>query len=153
MTLLFEGPTERGELVVVGLRTGDAIGSVTLPERPFICGVMLNDPKWPVTWLEDLIRGLIDRGAVYLAFWGFRCEEAHDIADHVREPLTPLEGDDVVMTTWHRAESLIDYLWFVAFLTCPTPGYVTDENRYLILDIGQDPRHAVLSAVREVFVP
>jgi hypothetical protein len=100
---------------------------------------VLNDPNWPVTWLAALLRSLIARGAVYLVFWGERCEEAHDIADRVRDPL-PADGDDVVMTTWHTRESLIDYLWFVAFVTCPTSGYVSDENRYLILDIGRGLR-------------
>jgi hypothetical protein len=152
MALLFEGATERGELLVVGLRPGESGAKVDVPNRPFICGVMLNDPSWPVTWLAALLRSLIARGAVYLAFWGERCEEAHDIADRVREPLTPADGDDVVMTTWHTRESLMDYLWFVAVVTCPTPGHVSDENRYLILDIGADSDSGVVSVVREVFI-
>jgi hypothetical protein len=109
-------------------------------------------PEWSVTWIGAFIQSLLEGGAVYLAFWGFRCEEAHDVADRMREPFTPHEGDDVVMTTWHSAESLTDFLRFVAFLTCPTPGYVTEENRYVIVDVGQDRGPAILSAVREVFV-
>ena len=127
-----------------------------LPEGPFICGVVLNDARWSVTWLGTLIRILIERGAVYLCFWGLRCEEAHDIADREREPFTPAEGDDVVMTTWHSGESLIDYLWYFAFLTCPTPGYVTsdyltDNYRYLLVDIEESESPALLKAVREIF--
>jgi hypothetical protein len=75
---------------------------------------MLNDPSWTANAMSSLIYGLMGRGAVYLAFWGVRCEEAHDIADRVREQFTPADSDDVVITTWHSDESLVDYLWFVA---------------------------------------
>ena len=151
MTLLFDGPTERGELLIVGLKAGESIGNDTFPKRPFICGVVLNDPKWPATAMSTLIYGLMERGAVYLAFWGLRCEEAHDIADHMREPFTPTGTDDVVMTTWHTDESLVDYLWYLAFAACPTPGYYTDDRRYLILEVGRG-KPDIVSAVREVFV-
>lgn len=94
MTVFFDGPTERGRLVTIGMNTGESLESVVVPERPFVCGVILSTPRWSSAWLSDLVRRLIERGAVYFAFWGHRCEEAHDIADSVREPFTPAEGDD-----------------------------------------------------------
>lgn len=153
MALLFEGHTKHGDLVVVELKPGGADEKLTLPERPFICGVILRDPSWSVkTWLSALVRNLIEEGAVYLAFWGLRCEEAHDIADHEREPFTPAEGEDVVMTTWHESELLVDFLWYLAFLACPTPGFYTDARRYLILDIVREAEPDLVGAIREIFI-
>lgn len=59
----------------------------------------------------------------------------------------------MIMTTWHDSESLVDYLWYVAFLAWPTEGYFTQTLRHLILDIGEKVRPDLVSAVREVFVP
>jgi hypothetical protein len=70
MTLLFKGVTKRRDPILAGLRTGESIEEVTLPEQPFTCGVMLNNPRRSEPWLGALIRSLIERGAFYLAFWG-----------------------------------------------------------------------------------
>jgi hypothetical protein len=152
VTLLFDGTTERGELVIAGLKCGESIGNAAVPKKPFVCGVMLTDPSWTANAMSSLTYGLMGRGAVYLAFWGVRCEEAHDIADRVREQFTPADSDDVVITTWHSDESLVDYLWFVAFVACPTPGYCKEGMGYLMVDVGEGGKPDMVSAVREVFV-
>jgi hypothetical protein len=150
---LFRGQTGQGDLTIVHLTTGEAVSKNLLPQAPFLCGVTLSDPHWSAGWLTAVIRDLIENGAAYLAFYGPRCEEAHDIADHVRDVVSPNEGDDVVMTTWHESESLVDYLWFLAFVAFPTDGYASASSRYCVLDIGRATNPALVSAVREVFVP
>jgi len=52
ITKLFEGPTSRGHLIVGALHAGGPIKTSTLPERPFVCGIILSDPEWRDTWLE-----------------------------------------------------------------------------------------------------
>lgn len=99
MVALFNGRTHHGDLAVFYLMTGEAVSKASLPLAPFLCGVRLSDPVWSEAWLTSVIRDLIESGAVYLAFHGSRCEEAHDIADRVRDIVMPDESDDVVMTT------------------------------------------------------
>jgi len=149
---LFEGHTSQGDLAVVHLMAGEAVSNTLLPQAPFLCGVALSDPCWSVPWLTSVIRDLIENGAVYLVFFGPRCEEAHDIADRIRDIVMPDATDDVVMTTWHEGESLVDYLWFLAFTAVPTGGFSAASDRYCVLDIGQAINPGFLSAVREVFV-
>lgn len=152
MIELFRGQSRQGDLTVVHLATGGEVSKDLLPGAPFLCGVTLSDSSWTVGWLTTVIRDLVENGAAYLAFHGSRCEEAHDIADRVRDLVNPSEGGDVVMTTWHESESLVDYLWFLAFAAIPTEGYASPSPRYCVLDIGRVANRAFVSAVREVFV-
>ena len=112
----------------------------------------MSDSGWSEAWLTNVIRDLIENGAAYLAFHGSRCEVAHDIADRVRDIVMPDESDDVVMTTWHEDESLVDYLWLLAFAAFPTAGFSAASDRYFVLDICRAINPGFLSAVREVFV-
>jgi hypothetical protein len=150
---LFQGRTHRGDLTVLYLMTGEAVSKASLPLAPFLCGVRLSDPGWSEAWLTSVIRDLIEGGAVYLAFHGPRCEEAHDIADRVRDIVMPNESNDVVMTTWHEGESLVDYLWDLAYSAIPSPGFNAAADRYCVLDVGKAINPTFVSAVREVFVP
>lgn len=152
MTLLFDGPTQRGDLIVIELRTGEPIADSDLAKKPVVCGFLLKDPGWSADWLRAVIRNLIENGAGYLSFWGVRCEEAHDIADCEREPFTPAGGEDVVMTTWHDDESLIDFLWYLAFLACPTEGFYNEPLRYLVVTVVQKSEPQIMGPVSEMFV-
>ncbi len=104
--------------------------------------------------MRELLEDLIRRGVVYFAFYGPRCEEAHDLADAVRDERLISTDKKVVMTTWHDGESLVDYLWFVGFVAFPSEGYYSETApvSYLIVEIVETPTGDLLSAVREVFL-
>jgi hypothetical protein len=152
MTELFKGMGETGRVVVIHTTVGESIGLGALPRCPFVCGVLLNDSGWSRTWLEGLICDLIRGGSAYLGFWGSRCEEAHDIADVVRDRF-PVPGEgDVVMTTWHDSEPLTEFLEFLSFIASPTDGYDFELRQKCVLDIGQAPNHGVVAVIQEWFV-
>ena len=153
MVELFSGDTQRGSLTVVQLRLGDTLVGAPALRAPIVCGAVLADADWQETLFCDLIDDLIRHGVVYFAFYGPRCEEAHDLADAVRDELLISTDERVVMTTWHDRESLVDYLWFVGFAAMPSEGYSeTGPVSYLIVEIGESATGDLLSAVREVFL-
>ena len=75
--------------------------------------------------MRKLIEDLIRHGVVYFAFYGPRCEEAHDLADAVRDEWLISTDKKVVMTA---------------------------PISYLIVEIGESATGDLLSAVREVFL-
>lgn len=59
--------------------------------------------------IAALAKRLIDAGSVSFVCWGPDCERVHDIAD---ECDSYRNNDSVIMTTWHRDESLDDAIWY-----------------------------------------
>jgi hypothetical protein len=149
MNELFRRPGEE-EFVVVHLAAGESLARSIPSGSSFVCGVILDDSDWSSEWLSALVEDLIRNGAAYLAFFGAGCEEAHDIADVVREMFPVPDENDVVMTTWHASESLVDYLWFVLFTAWPSEGYGFNVRRRCILDIGREARPGLVAAVQEL---
>jgi len=85
---------------------------------------------------------LLEAGLVYLCAWGPDCEHLHDIFDEAalardidgnarREP-----SDDVVMTTWHKDESLKEALQFFVHSAFATESFATECRDWVIAAIG-----------------
>jgi len=84
MVELFSGDGQHGPLTAVKLMLGDKFVGAPSLRAPIVCGAVLADADWQETWMRKLIEDLIRHGVVYFAFYGPRCEEAHDLADAVR---------------------------------------------------------------------
>jgi hypothetical protein len=80
---------------------------------------------------------LLKRGLAYLCAWGPDCELVHDIFDE-EDVARDLGRDthDVIMTTWHKDESLEEALWFFVHSAFPADGYVRDCTDWVIAPIA-----------------
>lgn len=146
----FKGMVSLGELIVATLPADAAVDESMLPEYPFLCAIVLMR-EWDAKWLRTVLYTLLVKGAVYFVFHGVRCEEAHDLADSVRDIFYLPGGEDVVMTTWHHSQPLVDTLWYLAYSAIPTEGYCSDQKRYVVLEIADADKSSILDPVREVF--
>ena len=84
---------------------------------------------------------LIKSGLVYLCTWGKECEKIHDIFDEenfIMEINQEIEtdNDSVIMTTWHKDESLKEALYFFLMNTSPTEKYYSECKTSLVVIIG-----------------
>ena len=80
---------------------------------------------------------LLSRGLVFLSAWGPDCERVHDLFDQsafeINEKLT---GNDVIMTSWHSKESLLEALWFFVHCAHATESFAAQCSNWIIATIG-----------------
>jgi hypothetical protein len=149
----FGGDMNQVHIKITHIKSGQQFSPALIAEGPTVCGIVLNDPLWSASWMRELIKIMIQHGAVYFAFHGNRCEEAHDLADSVRDELLISSDDKIIMTTWHDNESLLDYLGFLKFNAVPSEGYFKmGPLSHLLVDVGTSPNENLVAAVREVFL-
>jgi hypothetical protein len=99
---------------------------------------------------------LAEKGLAYLCAWGPDCERVHDLFDAAVEKKNgELTGDDVVMTTWHVNETLIEAMWFFLHGAFPTQFFQANCLCWIIAPIRNSRwEQEVRSKIREVaFVP
>ena len=66
----------------------------------------------------DAITQLVDRGLIYFCAWGENCESVHDAVDHC--DINRLQKvDHIIMTTWHKDETLEEAMSFFEDCVCP----------------------------------
>ena len=82
---------------------------------------------------------------VYFCAWGPDCERLHDIFDEVivkdelgERRFSGPTANDVIFTTWHSKDSLIETLEFFATCAVPTDGFLADSGTRLVICVG-DP--------------
>jgi hypothetical protein len=78
---------------------------------------------------------LIGRGLAYACCWGEDSERWHDAIDIADIERIKAKGEDyrnIVMTTWHSKESLLDALDFFADCALPTEAYAATCLDYVI---------------------
>jgi hypothetical protein len=106
-------------------RPGDMPRVISVSTPRFVCLLAWDARAARLDEISAVARQLLDAGAVYVCVWGPGCERVHDIFDEESVgPNPPATTDSVVITTWHRDESLVDTLDFV--LTAATP-----DDRFL----------------------
>jgi len=117
--------------------------SLPFPAEPYVCMVWANRSGVALEERESLADALIATGCRYIVCGGADCEKWHDSADDAYLARDPECKNDntFVMTTWHENESQEDVVFF--FLTCTGVENAT-LNRYLIVQVGRDERHASL---------
>jgi len=100
-----------------------------------------NNEKVIINDYSHKAREIIKSGLAYLCAWGNECEKIHDIFDEEDVMLELDEANDsnddnVIMTTWHKEESLKEALWFFLMNTSPTEKYYSECKNSLVLLIG-----------------
>jgi hypothetical protein len=110
--------------------------------------------------IEGIATQLLEAGLVYMCAWGPECERLHDIFDEA-DVVRGLDGnasaepsDDVVMTTWHKDESLKEALQFFVHSAFATESYAKECRDWVIATIGnrnweEEVRTSIRSAVSE----
>ena len=119
---------------------------------PFPCLIWDHEGRATNAERSAVARALLEAGCRYAVCGGKHCEDWHDAVDaefetlHLEDP-DEVEGEALVMTTWHEGESPDEVAFFFV--------YNTDFNelafaRYLVLHIGRGPAmERVNAAVRE----
>jgi len=80
---------------------------------------------------------LVGAGLAYLCAWGPDCERVHDLFDvAARSKNDTLSGDDVIMTTWHTRDTLVEALWFFVHSAFPTQCFEMSCKDWIIAPIG-----------------
>ena len=106
--------------------------NISIPSRRFRMLVAANVDSLTSETMAEFARCALKRGMVYFCAWGKGCERFHDIVDEVMvvaESSGPEEtSEDVVMTTWHKDQSLEEALDFLATCACPTDGLMREAN-------------------------
>ena len=91
--------------------------------------------------IAEFASAALSRGMVYFCAWGRHCERFHDVIDEVaiedalgRRIVGP-KASDVVMTTWHKNETLEEALDFFTTSSIPTQGFSADSSFRLVICI------------------
>ncbi len=102
--------------------------------------------------LLDAATKLADKGLAYLCAWGPDCERVHDVFDEgVQKKNDELTGDDVIMTTSHADEPLVEALWFFLHSAFPTQSFQASCLDWIIAPIrNRDWEQEVRSKIQEV---
>jgi hypothetical protein len=80
---------------------------------------------------------LVEMGLAYLCAWGPDCERVHDLFDIAAGPKNDkLSGDDVIMTSWHARDTLVEALWFFVHAAFPTQCFEMSCTDWIIAPIG-----------------
>ena len=101
-------------------------------KTPFACLLYSNQEKASSDEIESVANWLVNSGCRYAVCAGVKCEEWHDTidtADTIRDPNT----QNLIMTTWHKNETVEDVVWF--WLNLTDFEDIAFEN-YLALLIG-----------------
>jgi hypothetical protein len=121
-------------------------------------GLLLLIDAHPLKSEEIRLAGakLVDQGLAYLCAWGPDCERVHDIFDEASQIRnSQLSCDDVVMTTSHSDEPLIEALWFFLHGAFPTKCFETSCTDWVIATVGNpDWEQEIRNRIEEVaFLP
>lgn len=77
--------------------------------------VVVSEAETSPEWQSLLSDWLVRSGCRYMMAWGLKCRDWHDSVDEAnltRFADAEISDDDLVMTTWHEAESLQETFWF-----------------------------------------
>ena len=99
---------------------------------------------------------LVEKGLACFCAWGPDCERVHDLFDEAaRKKNDELTGDDVIMTTWHSRDTLIEAMWFFIHAAFPTQSFEPSCVDWIIAPIrNRDWEQEVRTKIRDVaFIP
>ena len=117
--------TEIGVFSLHAASLKEASAELVLPTKYLTALIVCDSDQLSVGEISDLAKALLEKGAVYLCFWGKGCKRFHDIVDEIEAEADtfgkscPARHNGTLMTTWHEKESLDEALWFL--LSCAWP--------------------------------
>jgi hypothetical protein len=122
------GKSQLTEIEVFSLHAAsltEASAELVLTTKYLTALIVCDSDQFSVDEISNFAKALLEKGAVYLCFWGKGCERFHDMVDEVEVEMEtlgkscPARHDGTLMTTWHNDESLDQALWFL--LSCAWP--------------------------------
>jgi hypothetical protein len=149
MQKILEGTFHGGSIIVEQAPPGIKPSDLHFPLAPYIAGIDLGANPWDKTWLQLLLRQMIQGGAVYLAFHGYACEVAHDMADTIRDE-SPQNDDTIILTTWHPEQTPTTFVEDL-YLAIPARSYAMKTTGVYVLTIGVQKDAPTVEAFRKVF--
>lgn len=126
------------ELFGLQLESFDQITDpIQLSSKYFVCFLGWDSTNATTEAISQVAEILLKSGCVYICACGDGCERVHDIFDEVSVGVNPaLDDDPVIMTTWHKEESLDDALWYFLNSTFPDDQYADNCHAALAVSIG-----------------
>jgi hypothetical protein len=93
--------------------------------------------------ISEFVHGALKRGMVYFCAWGPDCERFHDVVDKVlveddlgeRQFVGP-NPTDVIMTTWHKDDTLDEASNYFINFASPTDGFQADSDSWIALCVN-----------------
>jgi hypothetical protein len=118
---------------------------IVFPKPYSVCAFFLDDTDWSSDELSEAIRAVIGAGGVFLLFHGRRCQDAHDLADRVILERNPDEStDNVIMTTWHDREKLLEVVGFALVAAIPASNYIDLCKSTVFISLANSKINAAL---------
>ena len=77
--------------------------------------VIIAEVEVSPDWQSRVSEWLVGAGCLYVMAWGVSSsswDDSVDMANIERFQFEPIPDDDLVMTTWHHDESLMEVFWF-----------------------------------------
>ena len=101
-------------------------------KTPFACLLYSNQKKVSSDEMGLVANWLVNSGCRYAVCAGLKCEEWHDTID-TADTIRDLNTQNLIMTTWHKNETVEDVVWF--WLNLTDFEDIAFEN-YLVLLVG-----------------
>jgi len=112
-------------------------GKISTTARNFVLLLACNAESLRGEEIEHVASKLVEQGLAYFCAWGSDCERVHDLFDAAAQGKNEqLVGEDVVMTTSHKDESLLEALWFFLHSAFPTRYFETSCTDWVIAVVG-----------------
>lgn len=129
------------EIIFISVSKIEELDLKKLPEiSKYFTLFIANNEEVNIDKYLDKANELINSGLAHFCAWGNNCEQIHDLFD---EEIVSLEidqqssiDDNVIMTTWHKDESLKEALWFFLMTTSPTEKYYDECKTAIVLKVG-----------------
>lgn len=97
--------------------------------------------------IREAFGPLIANGLAYFCAWGPDCERVHDITDQVRDSHDPALGSDgIMMTTWHKNETLNDAVDFFTMCAVPVNSATYEGFDRFAVSVGNVVWHDEIAA-------
>ncbi len=135
--IIFDSTTER-DLYYLFLPSFEDVKLIkSLPKKYFVLLILNQLKSFSKISVFYLANEFYKKGMVYLCSWGNDCEIIHDLFDEEICSIFQDETDDnVIMTTWHKDETLDEALWFSINTAWPANDYFDECKRVLVLNVG-----------------
>jgi hypothetical protein len=119
-----EGPLDRRLFTLQVSASSEVLGATQAVAPHFAVFLAWDATSVATEEISRLAALLHNRGLAYLCAFGPDCERVHDIFDEVELELDGARpNESVIMTTWHKDESLEDALWFFVYNSFPDAAY------------------------------
>ena len=132
-----EGPLDRHLFALQVSASSEVLGATQAVTPHFAVFLAWDATSVATEEISRLATLLHNRGLAYLCAFGPGCERVHDIFDEVDLELDGARpSESVIMTTWHKDESLEDALWFFVYNSLPDPAYENTCHTGIAITIG-----------------